>query len=53
MLFARPSGGGLPNGICELAQLGGVAVALVSLGMLGRSVGLVSSANRGVKTRGP
>jgi protein-S-isoprenylcysteine O-methyltransferase Ste14 len=52
MLLARPEGGGLPQLPCEALQLIGVAVALVSLGTLGRSFGLVA-ANRGVKTRGP
>ena len=52
MLLARPEGGGLPQVPCEALQLVGVAVALVSLGMLGRSFGLVA-ANRGIKTRGP
>jgi protein-S-isoprenylcysteine O-methyltransferase Ste14 len=52
MLLARPTGGGLPQLFCESVQLVGVAVALVSLGALGRSFGLVA-ANRGVKTGGP
>lgn len=52
MLFARPAGGGLPHLACEVLQLVGVLVALVSLGVLGRSFGLVA-ANRGVKTGGP
>jgi protein-S-isoprenylcysteine O-methyltransferase Ste14 len=52
MLLARPDGGGLSQLPCEVVQLVGVAVALVSLGTLGRSFGLVA-ANRGVKTRGP
>jgi protein-S-isoprenylcysteine O-methyltransferase Ste14 len=52
MLLARPAGGGLPQLLCESVQLVGVAVALVSLGTLGRSFGLVA-ANRGVKTGGP
>jgi len=52
MLLARPAGGGLPHVPCELLQLAGVLVALVSLVTLGRSFGLVA-ANRGVKTRGP
>jgi protein-S-isoprenylcysteine O-methyltransferase Ste14 len=51
MLLARPVGGGLPQLACEALQLVGVAVALVSLGTLGRSFGLVA-ANRGIKTRG-
>jgi protein-S-isoprenylcysteine O-methyltransferase Ste14 len=52
MLLARPEGGGLPPLLCEAVQFGGVLFALVSLGVLGRSFGLVA-ANRGVKTRGP
>jgi len=52
MLFARPVGGGLPELACELVQFGGLMVALLSLGTLGRSFGIVA-ANRGVKTRGP
>jgi protein-S-isoprenylcysteine O-methyltransferase Ste14 len=52
MMLARPAGGGLPQLFCESVQLVGVAVALVSLGTLGRSFGLVA-ANRGVKTGGP
>jgi protein-S-isoprenylcysteine O-methyltransferase Ste14 len=52
MLLARPASGGLPQLPCEAAQLVGVAIALLSLGTLGRSFGLVA-ANRGVKTRGP
>jgi protein-S-isoprenylcysteine O-methyltransferase Ste14 len=52
MLLARPRGGGLPHLPCELLQLTGVLLALVSLATLGRSFGLVA-ANRGVKTRGP
>jgi protein-S-isoprenylcysteine O-methyltransferase Ste14 len=51
MLLARPDGGGLPDLLCESLQLIGVAVALISLGTLGRSFGLVA-ANRGVKTSG-
>jgi protein-S-isoprenylcysteine O-methyltransferase Ste14 len=51
MLLARPDGGGLPHLPCEALQLVGVAVAIASLGTLGRSFGLVA-ANRGVKTRG-
>lgn len=51
MLLARPDGGGLPELPCEALQLIGVAVALISLGILGRSFGLVA-ANRGIKTRG-
>jgi protein-S-isoprenylcysteine O-methyltransferase Ste14 len=52
MLFARPDGHGLPPVPAEALQLVGVGVALVSLGVLGRSFGLVA-ANRGVKTGGP
>jgi protein-S-isoprenylcysteine O-methyltransferase Ste14 len=52
MLLARPEGGGLPPLLCEAVQLGGIVFALVSLGVLGRSFGLIA-ANRGVKTRGP
>jgi protein-S-isoprenylcysteine O-methyltransferase Ste14 len=52
MLFARPGGEGLPHVAAEAAQLLGVGVALVSLGVLGRSFGLVA-ANRGIKTGGP
>ena len=52
MLFARPTDGGLPHVPCEILQLVGVVIALVSLGTLGRSFGLVA-ANRGVKTFGP
>jgi protein-S-isoprenylcysteine O-methyltransferase Ste14 len=52
MLFARPHGHGLPHVPAETMQLAGVAVALLSLGVLGRSFGLVA-ANRGVKTGGP
>jgi protein-S-isoprenylcysteine O-methyltransferase Ste14 len=52
MLLARPEGDGLPPLLCEAVQFGGVVFALVSLGVLGRSFGLVA-ANRGVKTRGP
>lgn len=52
MLFARPGGDGLSPLACELAQLAGVVVAGVSLGVLGRSFGLVA-ANRGIKTAGP
>ena len=49
MLLARPASGGLPQLPAEAFQLLGVAVALLSLGTLGRSFGLVA-ANRGVKT---
>ena len=52
MLFARPGGDGVPHVAAEAVQLGGVALALVSLGVLGRSFGLVA-ANRGIKTGGP
>ncbi|HEX6663507.1 MAG TPA: methyltransferase [Gaiellaceae bacterium] len=52
MLLARPHAGGLPHLFCELLQLAGVLLALVSLATLGRSFGLVA-ANRGVKTHGP
>jgi protein-S-isoprenylcysteine O-methyltransferase Ste14 len=53
MLLARPGGsGGMPHAPAEALQLGGVALALVSLGVLGRSFGLVA-ANRGVRTGGP
>jgi protein-S-isoprenylcysteine O-methyltransferase Ste14 len=52
MLLARPHDAGLPAGLCEAVQLGGLVFALASLAMLGRSFGLVA-ANRGIKTRGP
>lgn len=52
MLFARPTDGGLSHLGCEILQFVGVLVALVSIGMLGRSFGIVA-ANRGVKTGGP
>jgi protein-S-isoprenylcysteine O-methyltransferase Ste14 len=52
MLVGRPHGGGLSPVVCEGLQLAGLVLALVSLGMLGRSFGLVA-ANRGVKTGGP
>jgi protein-S-isoprenylcysteine O-methyltransferase Ste14 len=52
MLFARPHSGGLPHVACEALQLVGVAVALLSLGVLGRSFGLVA-ADRGLKADGP
>ena len=52
MLFARPGGDGIPHVAAEAVQLVGVALALVSLGVLGRSFGLVA-ANRGIKTGGP
>ena len=51
MLFARPAHGGLAELPCEALQLLGVGVALLGLGTLGRSFGLVA-ANRGVKTDG-
>ena len=52
MLFARPTDTGLPHIPCEILQLVGIVIALVSLGTLGRSFGIVA-ANRGVKTFGP
>jgi protein-S-isoprenylcysteine O-methyltransferase Ste14 len=52
MMLARPGGSGLPHLPCEIAQLLGVAIAFVSLAVLGRSFGLVA-ADRGLKTRGP
>jgi len=53
MLLARPGGtGGLPHALAEVIQLVGVAIAIVSLGTLGRSFGLVA-ANRGVRLEGP
>lgn len=52
MLLARPTDGGLPHLACEAVQLAGLLVALISLGTLGRSFGIVA-ANRGVKTGGP
>jgi protein-S-isoprenylcysteine O-methyltransferase Ste14 len=52
MMLARPGGSGLPQLPCEVAQLLGVLIALVSLAALGRSFGLVA-ADRGLKTRGP
>lgn len=52
MLLARPTDGGLPHGACEAVQLAGLLIALVSLGTLGRSFGIVA-ANRGIKTGGP
>jgi protein-S-isoprenylcysteine O-methyltransferase Ste14 len=52
MLLARPTDGGLSHLGCEILQLVGVLIAFVSIGMLGRSFGIVA-ANRGVKTRGP
>jgi protein-S-isoprenylcysteine O-methyltransferase Ste14 len=53
MLLARP--GGTPAAshlVTELIQFVGIMVALVSLGVLGRSFGLVA-ANRGLRTGGP
>lgn len=52
MLLARPAEGGLSSTLCELVQFGGLIFALVSLGTLGRSFGIVA-ADRGVKTGGP
>jgi protein-S-isoprenylcysteine O-methyltransferase Ste14 len=52
LLLARPTSGGLAQLPCEALQFVGVAIALLSLGTLGRSFGLVA-ANRGVKTDGP
>jgi protein-S-isoprenylcysteine O-methyltransferase Ste14 len=52
MLLGRPHGGGLSPWICEGLQVAGLLLAVVSLGVLGRSFGLVA-ANRGIKTRGP
>jgi protein-S-isoprenylcysteine O-methyltransferase Ste14 len=53
MLPARPSNGpGISHLIAEPLQLVGVAIAMLSLGALGRSLGIVA-ANRGVRTRGP
>lgn len=53
MLLARPQGGGgLAHVVAEPLQLAGVTVALLGLGTLGRSFGLVA-ANRGVRTAGP
>jgi protein-S-isoprenylcysteine O-methyltransferase Ste14 len=52
MLLARPTDGGLSHLDCEILQFLGVLVALVSIGVLGRSFGIVA-ANRGVKTGGP
>jgi protein-S-isoprenylcysteine O-methyltransferase Ste14 len=47
---AEPNGG--PAAILEILQLAGLAIALSSLGALGRSFGLVA-ANRGIRTGGP
>jgi protein-S-isoprenylcysteine O-methyltransferase Ste14 len=52
MLLARPADGSVAVLPCELLQLLGVLLTLVSLVTLGRSFGLVA-ANRGVKTGGP
>jgi len=53
MLLARPGGtGGIPHILAEPIQLGGVAIAIVSLATLGRSFGLVA-ANRGIRLDGP
>jgi protein-S-isoprenylcysteine O-methyltransferase Ste14 len=52
MMLARPDGHGLTHLPYEIAQLVGVAIAVVSLAALGRSFGLVA-ADRGLKTRGP
>jgi protein-S-isoprenylcysteine O-methyltransferase Ste14 len=52
MLLGRPAVGGLAPPVAEALQLAGLLLALASLGMLGRSFGLVA-ANRGVKTAGP
>jgi protein-S-isoprenylcysteine O-methyltransferase Ste14 len=53
-LFARPIADphGGPFAILEIVQLVGLAIAVGSLGTLGRSFGLVA-ANRGIKTGGP
>jgi protein-S-isoprenylcysteine O-methyltransferase Ste14 len=53
MLLARPGGvPGAPHLVAELIQLVGIVVAIVSLGVLGRSFGLVA-AHRGLRTGGP
>jgi protein-S-isoprenylcysteine O-methyltransferase Ste14 len=53
MLLARPGGAiGVPHLYAEPIQLVGVLAALASLGVLGRSIGIVA-ANRGVRTAGP
>jgi len=53
MVAARPAdGAGIPHIVAEPLQLVGVGIALLSLGALGRSLGIVA-ANRGVRTRGP
>jgi protein-S-isoprenylcysteine O-methyltransferase Ste14 len=53
MLLARPGGGsGIPHAAAELVQLVGIIVAIASLGVLGRSFGLVA-ANRGLRVDGP
>jgi protein-S-isoprenylcysteine O-methyltransferase Ste14 len=52
MLPGRPTAtGGIPHVIAEPIQLAGVAIALLGLGVLGRSFGVVA-ANRGVRTGG-
>jgi protein-S-isoprenylcysteine O-methyltransferase Ste14 len=51
MLFARPAAGG-SVALGETLQLVGLVFALISLGALGRSFGIVA-ANRGIKTCGP
>jgi protein-S-isoprenylcysteine O-methyltransferase Ste14 len=51
MLFARPAAEG-SAAVGEPLQIIGLVFALVSLGALGRSFGIVA-ANRGIKTRGP
>jgi protein-S-isoprenylcysteine O-methyltransferase Ste14 len=52
-LFARPIAhpNGGPGEIFEIVQLVGLAIAVSSLGVLGRSFGIVA-ANRGIKTAG-
>jgi protein-S-isoprenylcysteine O-methyltransferase Ste14 len=53
MLLARPGGSsGIPHLYAEPIQLVGVVAAIASLGVLGRSIGIVA-ANRGVRTAGP
>ena len=53
VLPARPTdGGGIPHLLAEPLQLIGVGIAVLSLGALGRSLGIVA-ANRGVRTHGP
>ena len=51
MLFARPAAGG-SVAVGEPLQVIGLVFAIISLGALGRSFGIVA-ANRGIKTRGP